>query len=489
MIVLLALFEATALWSAIGALIFVWVSPAIVDWLDIAMILGQALAISVCCIVAFYYNDLYDLRVVHNVSAFAERLLQAFGIAFILLAVFYAFFPEARIPREALIGSVLIVAGLLLPLRAVSYMAMRRKPFTERILMVGAGPLALKVMEQISTRPHLGFVVVGVLADGPALTDLPCASPIRRLHCIADAIVEWRPDRVLVSMAERRGQLPVRELLQARGRGLPVEDAAAMYERLTGKLAIESLTPSYLIFSDGFKKSRLILTVSRLFGVALSAMVLVILAPVLALTALSIKIDSRGPVFIVQERVGAAGRRFRLVKFRTMHPIASESSIWFDDNCQRITRVGRWLRAFRLDEVPQLLNVLRGDMNLVGPRPHRAEKFAALEASIPYFSLRSLVRPGLTGWAQVRHGYASNLLEEIEKVRYDLYYIKHQCLWLDVRILFDTVKIILLGRGSAVSRGATTAILRAKKNEASISEVTTAHPATAGRAANPIERR
>jgi hypothetical protein len=175
-------------------------------------------------------------------------------------------------------------------------MAMRRKPFTERILIVGTGPLALKVMEQISTRPHLGFVVAGVLADGPAVSDLPCASPIRQLHCIADAIAEWRPDRVLVSMAERRGQLPVRELLQARGRGLPIEDAAAMYERLTGKLAIESLTPSYLIFSDGFKKSRLVLTVSRMFGVALSAIVLVTLAPVLALIAVCIKLDSRGPV-------------------------------------------------------------------------------------------------------------------------------------------------------------------------------------------------
>jgi lipopolysaccharide/colanic/teichoic acid biosynthesis glycosyltransferase len=175
---------------------------------------------------------------------------------------------------------------------------------------------------------------------------------------------------------------------------------------------------------------------------------LVCLAPVIGLIALAIKLDSPGPVFLVQDRVGLRGKRFRLIKFRTMHPVDGETPLWFQDSQERITRVGTWLRKFRLDELPQFVNILRGDMNLVGPRPHRVPKFELFAETTPYFALRSLVRPGLTGWAQVRHGYASNLEEETEKTCYDLYYIKHMSLWFDLRILFDTVKVVLSGRGS-----------------------------------------
>ena len=241
-------------------------------------------------------------------------------------------------------------------------------------------------------------------------------------------------------------------------RGILIEDGVEVYERLTGKLAIEALTPSSFVFSKDFRKSRLAPALGRGVSLLASAVGLVVLAPLFGLIALAIKLDSPGPVFFIQERVGLGGRRFNLIKFRTMQPARRYHSEWVKDNGDRITRVGTWLRKFRLDELPQFVNILRGDMNLVGPRPHPASNFELLVLvsrnapehgeTIPYYTFRSMVRPGVTGWAQVRYRYANDLEEEIEKMRYDLYYIKHQSLWLDLRILFDTVKIVLAGARS-----------------------------------------
>jgi exopolysaccharide biosynthesis polyprenyl glycosylphosphotransferase len=448
----LALLEGGSLLVAVGATIFLWLRPLLTEWIGVGTFLSQAFGLSFCCIVAFYYNDLYDFRVTRNFAQFASRLVQSFGVAFILLAIFYTLFPRTRIAGPPLIGSFLTIIGLLVPLRAISYAILRSHPFIERVLILGASPLALKLVQEIDVQPHRRYMVAAVVDDVKPSNAFPARIPFRGPLKRVDKIIdELRPHRVILALSERRGQLPFRQLLEARVRGIPVEDGAAIYERLTGKLAIESLTPSYLIFSEDFKKSRLELAVSRALSLLFSGVVLVTLAPVLGLVALAIKLDSRGPVFIVQNRIGTYGKPFKLVKFRTMHPAADESSMWFQDNHARVTRVGRWLRTFRVDEIPQCLSILRGDLNLVGPRPHRASKFESFAAQIPYFSLRAMVPPGLTGWAQVRHGYASSLDEEIEKVRYDLYYIKHLSLWLDLRILFDTIKIVVSGRGSAVA--------------------------------------
>ena len=252
-------------------------------------------------------------------------------------------------------------------------------------------------------------------------------------------------------MTERRGRLPVRHLLDARARGILIEDGVEMYERLTGKLAIESLTPSNLIFSKAFRKSALEIAIGRAISLAVAVTGVVVLAPLLVMIALVIKLDSPGPVLFVQNRVGLGGRPFRLLKFRSMQPTASAASEWVRDNGDRITRVGKWLRKIRLDELPQFWNIIRGDMNLVGPRPHPVSNFELFAENIPYYSLRAVVRPGVTGWAQIRHGYANNLEEETEKMRYDLFYIKHLSVRLDLRILFDTVKIVVFGRGAVAA--------------------------------------
>jgi lipopolysaccharide/colanic/teichoic acid biosynthesis glycosyltransferase len=276
------------------------------------------------------------------------------------------------------------------------------------------------------------------------------------LERLGEIIQEAHPDQIIVALSDRRGRLPDGQLLDCRVQGIVAEDGVEVYERLTGKLAIESLTPSSFIYSKDFRKPRVTLAFGRGISVLASVIGLVGFAPLFGLIALAIKLDSRGPVFFVQDRIGRYGRSFKLIKFRTMHPAGRNTSEWAKDNSHRITRVGKWLRKFRLDELPQFVNVLRGEMNLVGPRPHPTSNFelfvlvsrntSECGTPIPYYSLRSMVRPGITGWAQVCYRYANDLEEELEKLRYDLYYIKHLSIWLDLRILFETVKIVLLGR-------------------------------------------
>jgi exopolysaccharide biosynthesis polyprenyl glycosylphosphotransferase len=443
----LAFLEGVILFAAGCGAIVVWAQPVLVDWLDLATLVGQGLALSLCCITAFYYNDLYDLRIVRSFGEFVSRLLQAFGVSFILLAGFYTVFPDTRIAGGPFVSSLLIVAGLLLPLRAATYAVMRSRPLIDRVLILGTSPLAYRIIAEIEAQPQFRYDVVGV-ADDPsrqAPPGRPLLGPLDHLPKVIEAV---RPDRIVVALAERRGRVPLAQLLEARMRGIVVEDGVAVYEHLTKKLAIESLTPSSLIFAGEFRKSRLDLAVGRAISLLASVLGLVLTAPLLALIAVAIKLDSKGPVLFVQDRVGVGGRRFQLLKFRTMHPTDTETSEWVRDNSDRITRVGKWLRQFRLDELPQFVNIFRGDMNLVGPRPHPVTNLELFRGHIPYYALRLAVRPGVTGWAQIRYGYANNLEEETEKMRYDLYYIKHLSLWFDLRILFDTVKTVLFGRGS-----------------------------------------
>jgi lipopolysaccharide/colanic/teichoic acid biosynthesis glycosyltransferase len=310
----------------------------------------------------------------------------------------------------------------------------------ERLLIVGTSPLARLVIEEIARRPHR-YALVGVVEDGYGLDRL---------------IAARRPTRIVVAFADRRGRLPLSRLVESKVRGIRVEDVVETYESLTGKLALELMPPSRVIFSHEFATAPLQPVFARVLSLLVAVLGLIVLAPVMALIALAIKLDSRGPVFFVQERAGRDRLPFNLIKFRTMRPSTGQHSEWEADNSGRITRCGRWLRRFRLDELPQLINLLRGDMNLVGPRPHPMTNLELLvltarnlsEVSgdaIPYYSLRCTVRPGITGWAQVRYRYANSLEQEVEKMRYDFYYLSHLSVWFDIRILFETFRIILSG--------------------------------------------
>jgi exopolysaccharide biosynthesis polyprenyl glycosylphosphotransferase len=448
MALMLVLIEGALLSVSVATATFMWARP-LVGWIDVATALGQSLAVAGLCIVAFYYNDFYDLRIVRDFPAFATRLLQSFGLALLLLAAFYAVFPEGRIASGALISSFVLVLSLLLTLRAGLYAAMRRRPFVERVLILGTGPLARTLIAQIETTPCTPYRIVGVVTDSAAECPETPARLLGPLDHLGELIEQARPHRIVVALTERRGRLPVGQLLEARMKGVAVEDGVGLYERLTGKLAIEALTPSCLIFSSDFTTSRIALATARLVSIVVAVTGLVLFSPLLALIAIAIKLDSPGPIFFVHQRVGRFGQAFGLIKFRTMLPRAEATSEWVRDNAHRVTRVGRVLRKFRLDEIPQFVNMLRGELNLVGPRPHPVSNLELFLNEIPYYRLRLLVRPGITGWAQIRYGYANDLAEETEKMRYDLYFIKHLSIWLDLRILVDTLKIIVFGRGSS----------------------------------------
>ena len=356
------------------------------------------------------------------------------------------------------LASLLLLVGFMAFLlgTSVCHGVRRRRRPAQRVLVLGTSTLARFLVEEIGRRHDLGWAVVDVVED------------IDKLDA---ALERTRPDRIVVGL--RGGlRLPFGLLLEARARGIHVEGAVETYERLTSKLALEALPAGSVVYSRDFQPARLQLALTRYLSLFLGALALVCCLPLLALIAVAIKLDSRGPVFFVQERVGRRGRTFQLVKFRTMHPVEGHHSEWEADNSERITRLGRRLRRYRLDELPQLVNVLRGEMNLVGPRPHPVTNLTVLasaarglhEQAIPYYSLRCAVPPGITGWAQVRYRYANTLEEEMEKVRYDLYYVKHMSLWFDVYILFETVRAVIAGHGIGTPRAA--AAITAKNDPA-----------------------
>jgi lipopolysaccharide/colanic/teichoic acid biosynthesis glycosyltransferase len=341
-------------------------------------------------------------------------------------------------------------------------MRFRRRFRRERVLILGSGKLGQAILAERRGLERRGYEAVGPIAE-------PGAG-------FADLLRDLAPDRIVVALDDRRAHLPVRQLMGAWLRGIPIDRGEEFYERISGRVALESLTPSNLLFHRPFHH-RPPGRELRALSVIAAALLLVLTSPLLALVALLIRLDSRGPVFFVQARVGRGNWPFPLFKFRTMHTDADASSQWVRDNGHRITRVGRWLRRYRLDELPQLVNVLRGEMDFVGPRPHPCSNFAALVTvsrnipecgtEIPYYSLRTLVRPGLTGWAQVHYGYANDFYEEIEKLAYDLYYVKHRSLWLDLRILAETVRVVLGGRGHAQHEGpAPRPVLRQEQDHA-----------------------
>jgi len=424
---------------AVSSIMFLLAQPGTMVRQQLAAAVPQALVIVFCCLVTFYYNDLYDLRIVRSLSDALPRLAKSLVIAFALVAAASVAFPQQNITGGLFVALLLVTAALLLAVRAASYRLLQGRFLTTKVLILGAGPLARKIVQEIEAAPHFRYAVVGVIPESDGLVER-----------LAKAIRERKPDGVVVALTERRECLPVRQLLGSCLAGIGIEDGIELYEHLTRKIAIDSLNPSQLFFSGQFHKPRLQILIRRAVSFVLAAVGLLLSAPLMALIALVIKIDSRGPVFFLQDRGGWKGRTFRLIKFRTMTELADSGahSVWDRDVTSRVTPAGRWLRRLRLDELPQFLNILKGDMDLVGPRPEMAENVATMSEEIPHFALRMLVRPGVTGWAQVKNGYSVSRAEVVEKVRYDLYYIKHMSFWFDLRILADTVKIVLFSRGS-----------------------------------------
>jgi sugar transferase (PEP-CTERM system associated) len=413
--------------------------------------LWKIAVITALCQLCFYYNDLYDLTTVNSRRELIVRLLQASGAASIVLAILFVVAPNLVIGGSTFVSSIVMFVVAILAWRLIFLYLGRLHQLQERLLIIGTGPTARKVARQVLDQHDFAYRIVGFLDEDPAMIGRSVVNPrvIGTPADIARLIRDHQIDRIVVGLTDRRGKLPLDGLLDAKLAGVRVEDSETLYERLTGKILLDELKPSWLIFSDGFRARRITRFIKRVTDLGLSAAGLLVSAPIMALTTLAIRLDSDGPALYAQERVGENGRVFTLYKFRSMRTDAERGvPVWARDGDDRITRVGRFLRLTRLDELPQLWNVLRGDMSFVGPRPERPFFVEQLAAAIPYYKQRHAVKPGVTGWAQVKYRYGSSIDEAREKLRYDLYYIKHLSIFFDLTIIFDTVKVILFGKGA-----------------------------------------
>jgi sugar transferase (PEP-CTERM system associated) len=420
---------------------------------DLASNLWKILLVTLICQLCLYYNDFYDLTLVHSNRELVVRLLQAAGAASIVLAALYFLQPDLMIGDGIFVSALFVFLVAILGWRLLFNRVSGSMTLQERVLFVGTGDTARKVARQILDQHEFAYRVIGFIDDdasrigerivNPAIVGTP--ADIDRL------IATHRIDRIVVGLSDRRGKLPVEELLRAKMAGIRVEDATTTYERVTGKILIDDLRPSWLIFSDGFRVSRVTRLMKRTIDLALSVVLAVVTLPLMIGTALLILFEDGGPILYRQERVGENGRTFVLAKFRSMRKDAEKAGkpIWARDGDDRITRIGRFIRKTRLDELPQLWNVLRGDMSFVGPRPERPFFVEQLSREIPFYQQRHAVKPGLTGWAQVKYRYGSSLEDAMEKLRYDLYYIKHLSVIFDLTIVFDTVKVVLFRKGAA----------------------------------------
>lgn len=404
------------------------------------------------CLACMHYYDLYNSNVFHSVSQMVTRIVQMLGTACVILAVAYYAVPVTRLSQDWLVGWILLAGVGLIVWRRLYLELSRSTKYSQRTLLLGAGPLAAELARAIESRPELGLSLAGYVAPEPAgdseLNNVKYLNYPNE-NSFAEFLEIHKIERVIISMVNRRGGLPMEQLLQAKARGITVDDGATFYEAVAGRVDLSSLRPSVLLFSDGFQVSPLMLVFKRAVSVLGSVIGLALALPVMALIAVVIRLESLGPAIFRQERIGKDGKPFTLYKFRSMYEGAdldghARAAYAGDARC---TRVGKWLRRSRLDELPQLLNILRGDMDFIGPRPFAASMEAELAQKIPYYSKRWAVKPGATGWAQVRKGYNETLEDNIEKLGYDLYYIKNVSVGLDFLILLETLKILLLGRG------------------------------------------
>jgi len=408
----------------------------------------KLLVVTGTIILVLYFQDLYaDLRITSRI-ALVQQVCLAVGCALLVMAFLGYIGPDMLLERWVMVtGSLGVV--ILLPLWRILYwkyvIAGLR---SERVLLVGNASVLGEVITHLISRPELGYAVVGyVCEDEPCDFPIPCLGAVADIRRVCD---EYRPTRIVVGMAERRNRLPVQDLLEIRFAGVLIEDVADTYEMSMHRVCSRKIQPSQLIFSRSLGPRHQAIAIQNFYSLAISVAGLVVLSPLMLLTAVAVKLSSPGPILYRQKRVGLNGYVFTLYKFRSMYENAEArtGAVWASVDDPRITPIGRWLRRLRLDELPQLWNVVRGDMAIVGPRPERPEFVELLARQIPYYRQRLAVKPGITGWAQINYKYGDTQLDALIKLEFDLYYVKNVAPPLDFYIIFHTLKVMLLSRGA-----------------------------------------
>ncbi|MCS7041665.1 MAG: sugar transferase [Bryobacteraceae bacterium] len=424
------------------------------DWLIYLLYEGGALQVTAAVAslaLGIYFNDLYSQVRVYSRLRLAQQFCLVFGVAFLAQGMLSYVDAALALPRWQMIAGSAIGLAVLPGWRILFDVFVLRVLHRQRLLFIGHNRLVRAVAKAVSERPHFAMESIGYLAPAPLEREYP---GLGRWHGPASEILEvyerLRPDRIVVGLDERRGQMPVEALLQLRLRGVPVEDASALYEHVLWRVPIDALRPSHLIFSGslGPNPRKLALQRAYSFLVALAGVVLTL--PLMAVIAAAVRLTSPGPAIYRQKRVGRGGRVFEVLKFRSMYQDAEARSgaVWAVENDPRVTPLGRLLRKLRLDELPQFFNVLKGEMAIVGPRPERPEFVQVLGEQIPFYHQRHTIPPGITGWAQINHKYGDTLQDTVTKLEYDLYYLKNLGFSLDLYIIFNTVKVMLMSRGA-----------------------------------------
>jgi sugar transferase (PEP-CTERM system associated) len=417
--------------------------------LDLAMVEPLNRVVFVAAVMfSSFFVELYRIETGTGWKDIILRITSGVTISFFLLSSLYYLIPSVLVGRGVLVLA-LVCFGLLQFVWHVFFRIRAKLPvFAKRVLVLGAGPLAERIGDLISS-PNSEYVLAGYVSSAGETVNVPGHAIVGSFEDIFETVKKKKADKVVVSLSERRGVFPLQEMLNCKLSGVRVVDAPSFYEQVTGKLLLENITPSWFIFSHGFRISFLLRITKRAIDVALSFVGLILFLPFFPLVALLIRLDSPGPILFRQKRVGENERIFTVYKFRTMRQDAESATgaVWAQKEDPRVTRLGRFLRKCRIDEIPQLVNVLLGEMSLVGPRPERPEFVAKLKEVVPYYSERHFVRPGVTGWAQVCYPYGASVEDALEKLRYDLYYTKNISLLLDLQVILKTFKVVLSGQG------------------------------------------
>ena len=429
----------------------VWLARATGGWPGYGPLWPKMLVIAGVAVFNLHLADLYRARSAMGRREVVGRLLLALAGTGVGTAAASYTFPSLGLGRLVFLQTIVLTTSGLLLWR-LAWVAVRPTDWMRtRVLVLGTGRAVntLVALQETGSQP---FTVLGFVDDDPAAAErVPQGYELLgKSQDLLNIVEELQAELVVVALADMRGAVPTAQLVECRLRGIRVEDWPTFYEKQTGKILVTDLRPSWLIYSDGFVKTTLVQRVKRGIDVVGAAVGLVLTLPLMLLIALAIKCDSRGPVLFRQRRVGQNGRIFVLNKFRSMRQDAEAGSgaVWAQPDDPRVTRVGRLLRKTRLDELPQLFNVLVGHMSFVGPRPERPEFVRLLQREIPFYLGRLAVKPGITGWAQVRHTYAASVDDTLEKLQYDLYYIKNLSPFLDLLIVLDTLQVMLFARGA-----------------------------------------
>jgi sugar transferase (PEP-CTERM system associated) len=446
---LLVMSEALLVGAALRTAIFVLGDATRLRLEGESVLLRIAIA-SVVCLLCLHYFDLYDSSILANSREIGIRLVRVVGAVCLVLAVVYYQYPDIGLDFRSFLGGMVLVAILLALWRRLFFALSRAAGMVEKVLLLGDGLFATSLATELEKRPQLGVKLVGYVSGFPSPNGgVKGLRNLGEVEQLTEVVEARQIERVIVTMTDRRGSLPVDALLRLKARGVLVQDGVELYESVTGKVSVGSIRASSLLFTSRPQVSLGTLLWKRSLGLVLSLVALLVSLPIMGLVALLIWLDSGAPVIFRQTRIGKDGKPFTLYKFRSMRNGAdSEGLRPAQPNDPRCTRVGGWLRRTRLDELPQLYNILLGDMCFVGPRPFVPEQEEECQRQIPLYAQRWCVRPGATGWAQVRRGYCQSVEDNTEKLGYDLFYIKHMSVGLDILILFETIKILLWGRGA-----------------------------------------